>query len=930
MNPPIVDATRELEPRPQPIGWDGRTLKEMLEDSDRTFSETGYYAGLERLELKDSDPIGFEKLFSRIRGGLVSARETALNISASPIVRELGELCFALYTPDGDSIALSTGIIVHVHTMSEALKFFVRNGWEENPGIRPGDIFANNDPTIGNVHPADVQTFVPIFHEGELVAWAGGVTHVVDIGASTPGGVPVGPTYVFEDGIDLHGERIGEGDELSQAHLERIKRMTRAPMYYLLDEKTRLAGCHMIRDAVERLIADEGPDRFKAFSREVIEDTRRAFKSTVRRMTVPGRYRAPGFFDTQFADKDSLPHVARRDFMMHGCYEMRFGEDGIMDVDLDGSSAWGWHAMNATPAGVQGMTWLVLTQTLICNDKVNDGGYLATRGNYPEGTWTNKGSALCSSSVPWPPLFVTFTGYLRGLSRSLQGRGFIEEITASYHEPSAFQGGGIDQFGNTSGFVNFELAAGGMGAKYVLDGLDYGAAPFNPEGDLGDCEMWEILSPFVYLGRQVKASTAGVGRQRGGSGFESLFLTWNTPHYEVQTLGMAKTFTSPGIFGGYPGSTSYVHILKNSDLIERAQRGESYPTGDGSYDEPALFELNGDRTYMQDAMRTLEPANVGDLFLMVYKGGGGVGDPLLRPVESIEHDVAEGHLLPAYAETAYGISDRPKQMLRRLDRACPTDEWWAKQRQRVLAQDLIGPVADMYAESMRLSPRFAAEYRGFWDLPEDFEFEALTPTVAARESEPGKITPAESAAAYLAQAEAFLPGNQPEDIVGGASVTADVLGDMLDGKLSRRAVKEIQSGFKDADRFDQWLAVLQERVGYSDPIILPVGEELNVVKRIGDGEYVIRTDAGADLCRWDENWKMHAAVFVRDSEDSMREIYPKMGHADPDWMELREFHCPLSGALLEVEAVPPGYPVVHDFLPDLPGFYRGWLKRELP
>jgi acetone carboxylase gamma subunit len=25
-----------------------------------------------------------------------------------------------------------------------------------------------------------------------------------------------------------------------------------------------------------------------------------------------------------------------------------------------------------------------------------------------------------------------------------------------------------------------------------------------------------------------------------------------------------------------------------------------------------------------------------------------------------------------------------------------------------------------------------------------------------------------------------------------------------------------------------------------------------------------------------------------------------------------------------------GYPVVHDFLPDIEGFYRGWLGRELP
>jgi acetone carboxylase gamma subunit len=393
---------------------------------------------------------------------------------------------------------------------------------------------------------------------------------------------------------------------------------------------------------------------------------------------------------------------------------------------------------------------------------------------------------------------------------------------------------------------------------------------------------------------------------------------------------MAKAFTSAGIFGGYPASTAYVHNLGQSDLIERAARGESYPTGDGSYDDPALFELEGTRTYKQDALRTLEPARQGDLFLMTYKGGGGVGDPLLRPVESVEADVADGHLLPEYAEKVYAVSDRPARLAQRLDRAVPASEWWQAQRERVLAADLIAPVVGMLAESMRLSPRFAAEYRGFWDLPEDFEFDVVTPTVAAAASEPGKVSPAESVARYLDGSDVFTAEQDRSDVTSGTPVTTDVLGDMLDGRLSRRAVKEIQSGFKDAGRFDQWIAVLQARVGWGDAIVLPLGEGLNVVKRAADGEYVIRTDAGADLCRWHENWKMHSVVLIRDTEEAMREVYPQMGHSDPEWMELREFHCPVSGALLEVEAVPPGYPVVHDFLPDIPGFYSGWLNRELP
>jgi acetone carboxylase gamma subunit len=158
----------------------------------------------------------------------------------------------------------------------------------------------------------------------------------------------------------------------------------------------------------------------------------------------------------------------------------------------------------------------------------------------------------------------------------------------------------------------------------------------------------------------------------------------------------------------------------------------------------------------------------------------------------------------------------------------------------------------------------------------------------------------------------------------------ETLADLLDEKLSRRAVKDIQSGIKDPDRFDKWIELLQERVDYDDPIVLPYGEGMNIVRRAADGELVIRTDAGADLCRWDENWKMHVPMFVRDRDELYREVYPELGHPDGDWQELREYYCPLSGRLLETEAVPPGYPVMHEYLPDIDGFYKGWLKREIP
>jgi N-methylhydantoinase B len=939
----IVDATRELEPREgEPIGWDGRRLDEMLAESERLFEDTGRYWGLEDLELKDSDPIGYEKLFSRIRGGLVSARETAMNISASPIVRELGELCFALYTPEGDSISLSTGIIVHVHTMSDAIKYMVRNGWEDNPRIRPGDIFANNDPVIGDVHNADVQTFVPIFWEGELVAWAGGVTHVLDIGAKTPGGVPFGPVNRLEDGIDLPCMKIGEGDELAAWHLKRCETQTRAPMYYLLDEKTRLAGCHLIREAVERVILEVGVDRFKRFSREVIEEGRRSFKARIREMTVPGRYRSPAFGELTLSDKEALPARARRDLMMHSPFEVRIGGDGTYELDMDGASAWGHHSLNCTPSAMQGAIWVQFTQTLICNDKVNDGAYHALRTNFPERTMTNMGDAGGSTGAAWGYLIPAFTGFPRTLSRALQARGFIEEVIGAYScSGNAYQGGGIDQYGNSSAITHFELAAQGMGAKYVLDGTDHAAAMFNPEGDMGDIEMWELISPIVYLSRRRKASSPGPGRHRGGSSHEAVFLHHKTPFWAVQNMGCGRTFNSPGLFGGYPGGLAYIHNVRGADLLERARRGEAYPLSDGSFDDPALLELEGEHEYGQDAFTTETPIGSGDLYQTLMRGGSGLGDPLLRRREAVAEDVRDGHLLPRFADSVYGVvvgedgepdaeaTRRRREELRRgrLERAVPARQWWEAQRERILAGEISHPLRVMYAESMKLSPRWAAEYRGFWDLPEDFEFEdAATPTIEVAGAEPGKVTPHESAAEFLAGSEVF---GAAEGAPTGGTLDRETLAAMLDEKLSRREVKDLQSSYKDADRFDKWVSVLQERVPFEEPIVLPVGEGLNVV-RSGDGELVIRCDCGHDLCSHDANWKMDAAVYVRDSEEALREIYPRYAHCDPAWMELRELYCPGCGRQLEVEASPPGYPVVHEFLPDVEGFYRGWLGREIP
>jgi acetone carboxylase gamma subunit len=157
----------------------------------------------------------------------------------------------------------------------------------------------------------------------------------------------------------------------------------------------------------------------------------------------------------------------------------------------------------------------------------------------------------------------------------------------------------------------------------------------------------------------------------------------------------------------------------------------------------------------------------------------------------------------------------------------------------------------------------------------------------------------------------------------------ETLRDLVEERLPRSQVRAIQSSHKDPGRFHQYVAVLQERVEWDEPIVLPFGEHLFIVSK-GGGEYVTKCDCGHEFGDYRENWKLEALINVRDDAESLREIYPDKMSGDPDWNHLREYFCPGCKTLLEVEAVPPGYPVVHDFLPDLEGFYSEWLGRELP
>lgn len=160
------------------------------------------------------------------------------------------------------------------------------------------------------------------------------------------------------------------------------------------------------------------------------------------------------------------------------------------------------------------------------------------------------------------------------------------------------------------------------------------------------------------------------------------------------------------------------------------------------------------------------------------------------------------------------------------------------------------------------------------------------------------------------------------------SYPKDVIADLIDGQLPWSHTKRIMSDFKDADRFEKYVEVLQDRVPWKEQILLPVGEHLYIVQKGADR--VVKCDCGFEFGDYHKNWKLSADVLVRNNDELLEELYPGPKKPNPRLQEIREFICPGCTTLLEVEAVPPGYPVTFDFLPDLEAFYGEILGSPLP
>jgi N-methylhydantoinase B/oxoprolinase/acetone carboxylase alpha subunit len=712
-----------LHPDPTPLHPDPTPLKSALARRRSAFAKTGVY--LEHYRHKDSDLIKFEVFYTKLSQYINNARELAKQVAASPEMREMGESVLGLYTPEGDAICLSPGLMVHVRTMSRAIKWMIDNDYETEVGIRPGDIFFNNDPYIGGGHAPDQQVIIPLFRGDRLIGWAGGMSHVSEVGAVEPGGMGISMKTRFHEGLYLPCTKIGENDLLRKDIEILIDRSVRASVWWLLDTRAKLAGVKLIRDAVNALIAEYGEQYFLEVGEEYIEDTRRATVDKMKRVLYPGRYRDVGW---RGVDQPELRTY------LHAPIETTIRADGTIFIDADGMSSAGQHPVQATLPLFEGILFNSLIQHVFYDTRYNEGTAMVLNYHVPEGSACNPPDIYHATAL-WGPAFAGGIACNQSVSRAYYANGYLEEVHASNAQVNAVISGGIDLFGRKFAGWNMEMCASGAFATAFMDGLDTAIAEFNAEGDSGDAEIWETALPLTYLGRSIRIDGGGPGRFRGGAGLYSTYMTPDVPALELGSFGGAPIFTAPGLMGGYPAPVPTVYVVRNTDMRERIARQLPLPNAQGDPEAPnALAMVNGTLEVAKGGNYIARPIEPYCVYVQPGGDGSGFGDVLLRDPNGVKRDLDNGVISMRMAREVYGVvldaagevdtaatrEKRAGMRKDRLARAIPARAYRDRVRAQILAGDLPQIAKDLYKDILRKPGRFKDDYLAFWELSADF------------------------------------------------------------------------------------------------------------------------------------------------------------------------------------------------------------------
>ena len=484
--------------------------------------------------------------------------------------------------------------------------------------MRPGDVFLMNDTYLseGSIgHLPDLCSTVPVFHDGEVVAFIQAFGHHDDIGGRVPGSMPGTATTVFEEGLAIPPIRLYDAGVRNDAVFTIIRRNTRVPEMLAADLDSEVKACVMGARRMEGLFARFGRETVELCFQAILDKCRDIYRSELIPKIADGEY---SWHDHVEHDGVSEPRLHKLALKM-----IKRGEHVTLDftgTDPQSPGPINWPADYADGAFL--IKWiapilrnLADTPERAAEIHVNDGVCEVFDVVFPP-----KGTLI---TPQWPAatnarsfVLLRCLGLLAGVvAQAVDGRMPADQETIRY---TGFFG--CDADGKP--FLSREVLGGGSGGRSYADGND--AIHIVPDSRNQPAEFTETRFPLLVEKLALRTDSGGAGKRRGGLGYEK--------HYRA--LVDCRTIVT----------------------ADRVRLG-CYGVNGGKAGKPFCVTVDVDGAPRDlDGLVDGEPVLAGQIVRVVTTGGGGWGDPIEREPELVARDVIEGKVSPAAAREEYGVA----------------------------------------------------------------------------------------------------------------------------------------------------------------------------------------------------------------------------------------------------------------------------------
>jgi N-methylhydantoinase B len=490
-----------------------------------------------------------------------------------------------------------------------------------------GDVFFHNDVYLsegGVGHLPDLTVTVPVFCDGEVVAFVQAFGHHDDIGGMVPGSMPSNATSAFQEGLMVPPIKLYDRGVPNESAIRIITRNSRLPDHIAGDLDAECAACSMGARRMTEL--------FDRYGREVVEG---CFDTIIARTTETFRReilsRIP---DGTYVWEDYAEHDGIDEPRLHAQRITLTKSPDKLVVDFNGTSPQAKGPINHAGDYADGnflKKWIApILRNLADSPErmaeldVNEGVVELIDMRFPPpGT-------LLTPVFPAPTNARTFVilrllGVFAGaLAKAVDGYMPADQETIRYT-------GITGHDANGEWYLYREILGGGSGGRYYADGSD--TIHVVPDSKNMPTEFIETSFPARVERLALATDSGGAGQYRGGLGYLK----------EIRVLKDA----------------TFLSIADRSILACWGLRG-----GRASAPFRVTIDPGGPNERVLPGLADDVAVKAGEVVRIETTGGGGWGDPLERDHASVALDVLQDKVSAAAARSDYGVvltnGDEPK------------------------------------------------------------------------------------------------------------------------------------------------------------------------------------------------------------------------------------------------------------------------------